>query len=339
MKNRLSLCLIILLAIVFSMKSQSVTGVENSKTGALNNYALNTVKENRLEHSKAFVTVTFDGLMVLSFNDKRQAEVRVLKNEHHKLSMEIREISPNGVSTSEYPINGVEDLWIGATNQATKGVTVYTNPQVPFNREKDQGDPEDFRWILDMEGSELHKTKLSITHPEKLTPTLHFTHGVFYTGELTEQRVSRIERNTNKQPKMLGKVPEKIAADIYLDENASGVALSAEGNGAAPLMLNRKPGTRYEIVVKNLPHTPMQCRPQGQSHFSYYYEAINDRSGKQFDLAVIEKNKNSNPAKSLGNSFIETNSLRPTAYCFPEFPPCSIVCQGIEKLRYLQDKK
>jgi hypothetical protein len=365
MEKRLYLFLIILVAIVFIIQSRTVRGVENSNKAGLNNYSPDTTNKSRLEHSEAFVTVTFDGLMVLSFNDKGQAEVKVVKNEHHKLSMEIREISPTGASTSEYPINRVEDLWIGATSTATKGVTVYTNPQVAFNRKRDQGDPEDFRWILDMEGSELHKTKLGITHPEKLTPTLHFTHGVFYTHELSEKRASRIELNTNKQPKMLGKVPEKIAVDIYLDDGSSGVALSAEGNGAAPLMLTRKPGTRYEIIVKNLPHNPAQCRRQGRSHFSYYYEAIHDRSGKQFDLEVIEENKSSYSAKSLVNSFldgsyfisasrtpaaIETNSLLPSsAYCLPDNPLCTVVGKGkppkrnskygIEDLRYLQDKK
>jgi hypothetical protein len=334
MKKRLCLFMIILLAVVLNAQSQTVTRVENSKTDALKNYASDTTNKNRLgQHSEAFVTVTFDGLIVLCLNDKRQAEVGVLKNEHHKLSMEIREVSPNGVSTTEYPINGVQDLWIGSTNPATRGVTAYTNPRAPFNRKKGLGDREDFRWILDMEGSELHNKKLSIASPENLTPTLHFTHGVFYTSKLFEENVSRVEHKSNKQPTTLGKVAEKISVDIYLDDNASGVVLSPEGNAAPLLMLNRKPGTRYEITVKNMPHTSTQnasMQISERSHFSFYYEAINDRSGKKFDLKVIEKNKNKHSAKSLGNSFL-AGSYFPSAslnLASPFDPPCTGVRMG-----------
>jgi hypothetical protein len=252
----------------------------------------------------------------------QRSAVGVLDNEHHKLSVQIRKIAPNGISTTEYPIRSKQDIWIGAVNAATKGVSVYTNDRARFDRKKDQGDREDFRWIVDVEGSELHNTKLTIARPEKLAPTFHFTHGVFYSSKLSDERVGRVDYNSNKHPMSLGKVAEEIAADIYLDDNATGVVLLPEGNASQLLMLKREPGVRYEIAVKNLPDSSMQVT--ARSHFSYFYEAITDRSGKKFDLKLIEKNKDNYSVMSLGNSFVAGSYFTPASLTpvSPEVPPC-----------------
>ncbi len=179
-----------------------------------------------------------------------------------------------------------------------------------------------------MEGSELHNTKLTMARPEKLAPTFYLTHGVLYTRKLSDARVGRVDYNSNRHPMALGKVAEEMAADIYLDDNANGVILLPEGNASQPLMLKREPGVRYEIAVKNMPHAPMQMT--ARSHFSYFYDAIQDRSGRKFDLRLIEKNRNSYSAASLGNSFFAGFSFTPASLnpVSSEFPPCNPVRAG-----------
>ncbi len=60
-------------------------------------------------------------------NDRQQAEVGVLDNEHHKLSVQIRKMAPNVVTKLEYPTTASASTGreTGATRKISDGWLIW----------------------------------------------------------------------------------------------------------------------------------------------------------------------------------------------------------------------
>jgi hypothetical protein len=255
-----------------------------------NNSPVNSVKPatkstNKLDHSKATVRISFNGLLALCINDNRQAEIGALRNVHHVLTVDVNKVSPTGVSLFHFPVSPDQDIWIEAVKPATDGVTTYVNDQVQFNRQQDTGDPEDFRWLIDLEGEELHNQKLAISKSEMLNPRLHISNATFYTEKKAVELSGRVTWDDDTRWVFLGRLAETLAADILLDNENSEVILRS---GADSLRLKKEPGTRYEIAVRNTRSGAMDMgHTRDASDFQFWYDAFQDPSGKKYNLRHV----------------------------------------------------
>src|SRR6266700_1565080 len=117
---------------------------------------------NKLKHSDVTVKISFYGLLAMCLDEQGKAEVGVLLNPYHEATMVIDKITQKGTTTSSYALKPGNDLWIGPENASRIGASIYQNEGVRFDRQADTGDPEDFRWVVDMEGREFHDRVLSL---------------------------------------------------------------------------------------------------------------------------------------------------------------------------------
>ena len=67
-------------------------------------------RAEKLSHENAFVTMSFQGLMAMCLNNSRQAEIGILKDGHHKLTVEIKKITLDGEQTINFPVDPAQDV-------------------------------------------------------------------------------------------------------------------------------------------------------------------------------------------------------------------------------------
>src|SRR5215212_6857591 len=148
-----------------------------------------------LDHSKATVTISVAGLALSCINRLKQnrCEIGILRCDRHRPLLDIQKIeldkrgSPLRSCLVPHSLSLDEDISIdlvhhdasrsdasvsdaGGGPHCERGVSTYMRRE--FNRLKDKGDAEDFRWVADLEGPEFHNRKLKIKHRSKLRPTI-----------------------------------------------------------------------------------------------------------------------------------------------------------------------
>src|SRR2546426_2634147 len=107
------------------------------------------------------LTIVFRGLMVFHPGPAREYfEVGILPAPEHEFRVQVIENSPEGVSSFFVPLGELKhDLWsLEFANSNQQGVSFYQSE--PFDRKAGVGDKRDFRWVLDLKGSEFYCREL-----------------------------------------------------------------------------------------------------------------------------------------------------------------------------------
>ena len=253
-----------------------------------------------LDHSKATVTVSVAGLALSCINPLKQSrcEVGLLRCDRHRPVLDIQRIElrhedgePKCSSLIYHSLNLNEDILInvehpdkGRISDCKKGTSTYIRRG--FDRLSDMGDPEDFRWIADLEGPEFHNRKLIINH-SKLKPTIFISDGVLYTRQKTAETLARVSTNGKLSPFPLGKFAYGMNVDISCPKGGE-VVLSNHSDGRTSetgdhcsVRLPQDDFVRYLITIEN--HCRVADEMEG-TDFRLFYEAIKDPTGKKFDL-------------------------------------------------------
>ena len=246
-----------------------------------------------LDHSKALVRIYFEGISLLSVNDSRECEVGIVKCSDHELNITIRKHTPHGSTNIDHKLDLERDIKIEVINPVERYVQKYTPAR--FRRLTDTGDREDFRWVSDLEGSELHKHKLNPNKdrgrrkPDKLKLRLFITDGMLYTERKSEKLFARVRWDRKRVPTYFGRVAERVGVDIVCKDGAdSAVVLKNLGSSPGGVKLPKESNTWYEIVVKTSCEYSIGQEAEG-SDFRRYYDLISDPDGKKYDLQLIER--------------------------------------------------
>jgi hypothetical protein len=226
------------------------------------------------DDSTPTVTIVLRGLMVFHPDPAREYfEAGILPAPGHRFRVEVREKNKSGVSTFVVPLPPVTDLtndsWsLEFTNPPKQGVSFYQGGA--FDRKAGVGDPRDFRWALDIEGTEFYNQQVMIKE-NQLGPILRMTSGEFYTKGKSRPMMRRQGDGTYQY---FGSVADEIAADFHLVRGD--VVLRSAKSGKEILRLPRKPDTSYEIILENQPVTEghMASMASSSDHFQYYYQVI-----------------------------------------------------------------
>ena len=230
------------------------------------------------------VTIVLRGLMVFHPDPARKyVEAGIVPAPGHRFRVEVREKTSTGVSTFLVPLPPVTDLvndsWsLEFTSPMKRGISFYQKGA--FNRRAGIGDPRDFRWASDLEGTEFYNEQVTIKE-NQLGPILNMTSGEFYTRAKSHPLMRRQGDGTFHH---FGSVAEEIAADFF---NIGGdVVLRSAKSGKEILRLPKKPDTSYEIILENQPVTEghMASMASSSHHFQYYYNVIAKPKSEWFEF-------------------------------------------------------
>lgn len=249
-----------------------------------------------LDHSNAFVRVTFDGLIAFCINeraDPNSCEMGMVHVENHKRLLVVIRINPNGteeVHEGPFELDSDNDIFIVTEKATNPGAHVFEPDLLAsgFDRLGDKGDPEDFRWVMDLQGPLLHEENLTLNREDekyKCRPRIFISDGIFYTHSKTPHKYFRFPREGNPTGTgvvRMGKLADKVGADIVCDP-LEGIVTVKIGEKKNIELKSDGLQTRYRIDVTNLcdPKVP-KC--PATSDFTHYYDVASDIDGIEFDL-------------------------------------------------------
>lgn len=236
-----------------------------------------------VDHSKALVRITFNGLFIICRKGFERWEVGIPNVPGHTAGLELVTVTGPVGPTIETPnIRFDQDITI----EADPALNTEPFDAVDFNRGSDTGDPEDYRWIFDMEGPEFHNRPMT-ARPGGVgyKAKIFVNGGRLYTAGKTVE-VYRREKTTNREGDriVLGKV--LITAGINLERDAAGSrTVYLQNNGATQrIALRQKRGVRYEL---NFTHMPPSGGAVGVTHFHHYYDVLKaDAADTRYDVIV-----------------------------------------------------
>ncbi len=301
----------------------------------------------RLDHSEAFVRVKFDGLIAFCFRrrDDHSCEMGMVQADDHEPLLNITVIHRNGTRsphTTNRRLKPEDAITIRATDPVDEGALTFPLDLTgEFDRLTNLPDPEDFRWIMNLQGQDFHGSALrpiqGATGQALLRPKITVTEGICYTLEKTEGQFARITSRDDPRPIPIGKIADAMGVDIRCHAGAQGQKEVVIQIGTDQITLNRnnfaEVGLRYFVEITNL------CRSPGaggktcpdESDFPKYYNSFDDADGIKYDLeGIYDPNdglgKNPIPAFAEGrNRFPQFTGFR------SDGPPqvCSVAFLGL----------
>lgn len=218
------------------------------------------------------VNISIEGLGIVCFNKDakpKRGEIALLNHEHHSLTLKAE--TRDGQIIREETLS--PDTRITFVND--KPATKYKlNDDEDFDRDNGlANDLYDLRWILDLEGDELHDEELRPAGHRPHLTRIYIPDAFFYTDKLSKRECYKIKPNGDKAP--LGWVGEALGATIIAER------VTLEISGKPPLTLSDN--LEYRVSVKNVrePHTL-----DPSSDFRMYYHILKDKDGDQFDIQL-----------------------------------------------------
>jgi hypothetical protein len=218
-------------------------------------------------------TIVFRGLMVFHYMDGVM-EIGVL--EDGKSGHVPRIITTkNGVVSSIFDLRSVDDFghvrdWeIEVTNPLQAMATKFQQGDV-FNR-RNHPYERDFRWITDLEGSDLHDKDLSDDiDTSRIKTVLRVRHGEFYTRLLSKPLLRQNVRPPG-QPIPYGMAAEVTGCDIAF--NIGQLRLKAGNSQVLTFDEGVEDGVIYEFSNAP-PDVPVDRPHEHGGHFHMYYHDL-----------------------------------------------------------------
>src|SRR5262245_37557748 len=136
-----------------------------------------TVEEIKmpLNSSKPTATISFAGLMLFLINpENKECQVAIVQCPNHELLVDILKITidDNGSPLKSERISHTLDREcnIRITAQQALHAGVTERQGVEFSRENDVGDPNDSRWLVDVDGDKFGNQKLRLSPHKYVEP-------------------------------------------------------------------------------------------------------------------------------------------------------------------------
>jgi hypothetical protein len=236
-----------------------------------------------IDRRAATATIYSEGLAVNCFNRaEKRCEKLFLRHDAHNFGIEVtKKLNGKIVESKIYNFAPDSSIEIFGVNPAISGFKRY-EPGEFVRGNADSNDPEDFRWMVDIEG-ELHgekllPTKTSAKNGVPLT-RVFIRNAEFYTKRKSEQEVYLLDKS-GRVLKDFGKIGDVMGAKLDADK----VIVRATGKTPFELSLRKEKGAAYEIYIRNLRVTDHSSHIT--SDFAEYYNVLNDRRGRQFDFRM-----------------------------------------------------
>jgi hypothetical protein len=247
-----------------------------------------------IDRSNALVTITLEGLFVICKNDRINPprwEIGVPKVQDtdcpHTFTVQAFKVTGSGIRKPVTLENFVTNRSIEITNNESVALPVeYFSQSGPLNRPNDNGDPHDYRWLVDLESRDFHdsvvEAKSDVAKHHKVKVSIDG--GRLYTLFKTVERYKRF--SSANDVLILDKLGLSVGIDIPRGLNADSavkrtVHIQNRGASQPAASLVQEIGLRYEIELKNV------CEPaplRREIDFDLYYQVLKARDGKQFQI-------------------------------------------------------
>jgi hypothetical protein len=222
-------------------------------------------------HEDATVTISFDGLLAVCFGDPGRVSTGILNVAHHTPRLVIEQITPESKRTIA-TLTGAQlrgTTFIDVEGSAPTGVKRYFATTM-------SEDEKDFRWTVDIE-SDIFQRQLYIKE-EKLFGKIHFSAGLFYGNNLSEETVKFQSAAGNELP-----FKRQIAEPAAMVKLTAGETLVIKTKGQT-LRLPAQANARYQIAITNTPPADMA----NMNHFLFYYDVVG-KPVTAYEPVVVKK--------------------------------------------------
>jgi hypothetical protein len=255
-----------------------------------------------LDHANATATVKVTGLSVGCFNPQtRNWEVALIRHPRHNLSINVTTKFPENHSSQMRfevvdPTHTIRIETIEPVVQEDQDV-LFTKD--PFDRKNlETSDPEDFRWIVDIEKEFNGNAPVGFGKiPFPVVP-LYVAHPRLYADrndKLDDMQVVKFAANAEagaSTTEDFGSFGETTSADITCQPGGS-VVLRIEGPMGVTVPLPHIAGATHEITIENIcpeeevqivDGVPVVNAEKPPSDFKIYFDIVQPASGDTFDL-------------------------------------------------------
>jgi hypothetical protein len=257
-----------------------------------------------IKKSTATAFVNVRGLGIVCFNsNKNRSETAIIRDTKHKLTINVYKPGfvdgaygdrVDLISILSKEINQRENVSIEiTTNSATGGLEFFK--QGGFDRLSGDNDENDFRWLLNLEGSEMHNTALvknkSGSTSEKPPITkLYIEKGLYYAvmpaSDKEWETTPFFEKTdpVDNSKTDFGYIAETMSVNLVSDE----VILKInDGENEEIHSFKRVEGSPFKIEIWNVAENPDDNLML--SDLPTCYEFLHDVNGGRFDLTPKEE--------------------------------------------------
>ena len=246
-----------------------------------------------IDHSTATAKISLTGLALSCFNEATgNWEVALLRHPLHQLKITVNKMLPNGSSSQmTFDVDNQHKIFIKAENAIVPKENLFMDG--PFDRkDRQQSNPEDIRWIVDLEHEFNQGKPLNLIRPELDVTEMFVSQPLLYADKhhvLNEMDLLKVsgpqpQRIDDAQP--FGSVSEICHADLSCQKGGR-VELRIEGPLGFEVKLPHLPGATHGIRIENLcdEHQGKAAGiANGVSDFSLYFDLVQLPNGARFDL-------------------------------------------------------
>jgi len=225
-------------------------------------------------------TIVFRGLMVFHYMEDHM-EIGLLNAMAHEgggAQPHVAHVpriikTKNGVISSIYDLRKDEELgnvrdWEIEVSNPTQPIATRFRQGENFNRIHHPF-ARDFRWLVDLEGEDLHNRDLTAElDTDKLLMVLRVRHGLFYTHQLSRP-LNRRNAQPPAQQREFGRGAEVVGCKI--DFEMGSLELKAEGSRIFTFDEGDEDNVIYEISNAPPDVLPDHKYEPGPGHFAMYY--------------------------------------------------------------------
>ena len=222
----------------------------------------------------ATATLIFAGLALSHYNSLNDKwEIIFIRDDENLHNLRI---------TFDYQTSQANEIAVGFGETITVEVTKPKSSSgkyqpKPFSRNPATDDPNDFRWILNFSGKELHDHAVMVTKGEK-NNFFSTPNAVFYNYKMSDKHyeLQKLFNGANVgNPVPLAAIGDYTGADIECEKGGE-ISITIEGKGKPQTY---KVTPQSKVFFNNICEDVQKCA----SDFPHYYDIIND-NGTTFDL-------------------------------------------------------
>lgn len=214
----------------------------------------------------------FDGLIAICFGNSQRVSMGFLDVPHHTPELKIIKLE-GGKQTTVVDLKGEQlkdTLYMDVAGRKNSSVSRY----YAANKE----DVNDFHWTIDME-SDIFQKQLYIKE-EKLFGKIHFSNGLFYGVELSEDRLRFVSTDNSGQMLPFNRRIATPAMAINLQPNETLVIKGKQVNVQLPAV----DGVKYQMHITNIPPADMV----NINHFLFYFDILGEKV-KVYEPVTVAK--------------------------------------------------
>jgi hypothetical protein len=238
-----------------------------------------------LDHANVTATISVTGLALGCYNrNTSNWEIALIRHPRHLLTVKVTKEMPKGRADLTFQIDNRHSIFVEGVNIIPPAEPLFMPGD--FDRKKTGNDPEDLRWLVDLEKELNNNQPVVLKQSEFPVTSLFVAQPVIYSNP-TKFLAGSVDlmKLANKDVKPFGTVGEAGDADITCGEGGA-VILRIEGPLGFKIELPHMAGATHRVEFENLcPDSPGKG-PEVPSDFTLYYSMVQDTAGEKFDLIV-----------------------------------------------------